>query len=379
MPESASEQLCQAFDRQIEWCVRLASPFMAQLLAVSRDRIAGDGALSQRLLDLVPAPGPGLIALRWAGALHDLALSGREPFASLWPSMRADLAGDLPPVSDAQIADAVEQAIADEWPHMLSFLASAPQTNEVRRGAALLPGWLHIAARTGLPLALIEIGASAGLNLWADRWHHEHGAWRWSGAATEVLISSEWRGALPPQPSLSIASRQGCDLAPLDIADARQRRRLAAYVWTDQPERLALLRAALASAAVWHAEAGLGIAAADAGDYLERELRLPREGCTTVVYHSIVWQYLTAPQRERAQAAIEAAGARATPSAPLAWLSYEFRTADEPAQLRCRIWPGLGAGAGAGAHADAGSASSDEILATVHPHCAWVHWSEPAA
>ncbi len=365
VPTHSQQQLQAAFNRQIEWCTKLGSPFMVRLLALSRDLLMADAALAEQFLTLVPDPGPGLVALRFTGALHALALQGQEPWSSLWPST----APTGIKATDADLASAVRRAVTSQWPHIENTLRSAPQTNEVRRSAVLLPGWLYVAQRTGLPLALVEIGASAGLNLWADQWQHDHGNWSWPGES-DVHITSEWRGPPPPLPTqlstLRILSRRACDLLPVDITQTAQRQRLASYVWPDQTERLQLLGAALNKAALWAVQSGLHIEAMDAASFLERELRTLPEGQTTLVFHSIVWQYLAAPERQRLQAVITSAGARATAKAPLVWLSYEFSAADQPAQLRCRTWP------------SAQPEGDDELLAYAHPHGAWVEWVAPA-
>ena len=381
MLTQAQQQLQVAFNRQIEWCTQLGSPFMVRLLAVSRDLLIVDAALAEQFLALVPDPGPGLLALRFTGALHALALQGHEPWASLWPSTAP--AGTH--ATDAALLHAVRLAVTSQWPHIKATLRSAPQTNEVRRSAVLLPGWLHVAQHTGLPLALVEIGASAGLNLWADKWLHEHGTWTWPGDS-DVRITSEWRGPPPAhssqpatQPSiLHIASRRACDILPIDITQITQRQRLASYVWPDQTERLQLLGAALSKAANWASLSGVHIEAADAASYLQRELHTLPVGQTTLVFHSIVWQYLTGPERQRLQAVITAAGARATATSPLAWLTYEFSAADQPAQLRCRIWPSVQPsvqpGTPPGTQPSTLPEGDEQLLAHAHPHGAWVEW-----
>lgn len=352
---SAAELLGGAFDLQIGWCEQLGSPFMVRLLGVMKRLVLADAAWATRLAEAVPDPRGGLLPLRLAGALHDLALRGRRPWALLWPDAR-NPSGDESP--DAALEIAVQRAFAREWPHLQRFLAGPPQTNEVRRSAVLLPGWLWVAARTGLPLALVELGASAGLNLWADRWQHRHGDWDWPGRSSQVVLETQRRGPPPPAAELRIASRQACDLAPVDLADIGEQRRLAAYVWPDQRERLALLRAALGEAAAWMAAEGVHIEAQDVVAFTQQQLAAPREGLATLVYHSVVWQYLPAADREGLAAVIEAAGARARPEAPLAWLRYEMAGGDRPAELRCRLWPG----------------GSDVLLATAHPHGAWLEW-----
>src|SRR6185436_9459019 len=87
---------------------------------------------------------------------------------------------------------------------------------------------------------------------------------------------------------------------------------------------------------------------ADAEAWIAEQLRVPAPGRATVVFHSIVWQYLDAATATGVRAAIEAAGAAATPDAPVAWLRLEpddtWRAEGRPppshAELRLRVWPG---------------------------------------
>src|SRR5207248_425262 len=94
---------------------------------------------------------------------------------------------------------------------------------------------------------------------------------------------------------------------------------LTASVWADQLERLELLRAALQVARSVPAT----IDRASAGGWLETALAEPAAGVVTVVFHSVVLQYLSDDERPRVHDLIQAAGARATDDAPLAWLRLE--------------------------------------------------------
>jgi hypothetical protein len=83
------------------------------------------------------------------------------------------------------------------------------------------------------------------------------------------------------------------------------------------------------------------VEAADAAAWLGDRLREPAPGTATVVFHSIVWQYLPPPTREGVVAALGAAGAEASPGAPLFWLRME-PGADlaQAAEVRLQAWPG---------------------------------------
>lgn len=111
----------------------------------------------------------------------------------------------------------------------------------------LLPGFLAIGRETGMPLALHEIGASAGPNLLFDRYCYRYGDTGRGPDGSPVRL--EIRGSAPPLGGfIDIASRKGADIAPVDIADAGSRLRLKSFIWADQEARLARLDAALAIA-----------------------------------------------------------------------------------------------------------------------------------
>jgi hypothetical protein len=124
------------------------------------------------------------------------------------------------------------------------------QTNEVRRCACLLPAFALIAARTeGRPLALVEIGTSAGFNLFWDRYGYDYGdGRRYGDTHSPVQLTCRVLGALhPPLPMTwpTVATRVGLDLHPLDVGDPDAALWLQALVWPDEAGRAELLKRAL--------------------------------------------------------------------------------------------------------------------------------------
>ncbi len=235
-----------------------------------------------------------------------------------------------------------------------AFLASPPQTNEVGRSGVLLGGFACIANVTGLPLRTLEIGASAGLNLIWDQYRYTIGSAAWGDPASPVHLAPEWAGPLPPlSATLSVAWRAACDIAPIDIADAGQRLRLQAYVWPDQRDRLMRLVAAISLAR----EAGHRVVQADAATWLRDHLAAPQPGLATILYHSIMWQYMPEATQSAITALMQAAGGRATRQAPLAWLRYEPPPGGGEPELRLTTWPG-----------------GEQRLAIAHPHGRTVTW-----
>lgn len=345
---SGTPPLVIAFEEQIGWCERLGSPFTAALLRWLIDDWCAGGPTHALLPGWPGDARADLVPLRLAGGLHALALAQRP----------AALAAHYPPaVRDfeaAALGPLLRQALADEAAHLRDFLGRAPQTNEVLRSAVLLAGYAAVAQATGRPLALREIGASAGLNLLWNHFGYRLGTQRWGDAGSPVQLASDWRGAEPALPAqIAVADRRGNDLAPIDLREPDAALRLRAYVWPDQTARAARLDGAIALAQRHPSTLDAG----DAAGWVEREV-VPRPGLTTVLVHSVVWQYLPAATRDRIEAALARAGAQATADAPLAWLAMEFHAAGAPAELRLTVWPD----------------GTTRTLAHAHPHGEWVEF-----
>ncbi|MEM1315560.1 MAG: DUF2332 domain-containing protein, partial [Pseudomonadota bacterium] len=214
----------------------------------------------------------------------------------------------------------------------------APQTNEARRSAVLMGaicalGWERV--------EVLEIGASAGLGLGFDGYRFDLGEGRaWGPEASAVRIESDWRGPAPALAPVVVEARAGCDLAPIDARDPAQRARMLAYIWPDQPARRAMLEAALAHVAAqdWRIER------ADAAEWAAEKLAAPQpEGRGRVLWHSIMKQYLPAETRAALDAAIAAAGARASAARPFAVVSMEADGNAGSAAVTVTAWPGSAA------------------------------------
>jgi hypothetical protein len=143
------------------------------------------------------------------------------------------------------------QVVVAHQAELATLLATrAIQTNEVGRSAALFPAFEAVSRRFARPLALIEIGCSAGLNLYFDRFHIDYGTAGSVGPAdSPVHLSCALHGSLrPPLPARApgVASRLGIDINPVDVTDPIATRWLEACIWPDVPHRLERLRAAIA-------------------------------------------------------------------------------------------------------------------------------------
>lgn len=181
---------------------------------------------------------------------------------------------------------------------------------------------------------LLEVGATAGLNLRFDHYRYELGESIWGPPNSPVTLRARVSGRLPPDRMARVMSREGCDARPLDPAAEEDRLTLASYVWADQVERLSRLRAACALAA----ETPARVQVATAADWIEDRLLDRWPGAATIVFHSIVLQYLSESERERFTAALHEAGEGGDPTAPLAWLQME--PAGELTDVHLTVWPG---------------------------------------
>lgn len=214
-------------------------------------------------------------------------------------------------------------------------MESPPQTNEIRRANALIPGFHLIVKETGLPLVMSEIGASTGLNLNWDLFAMEIDGQVWGASDSQVRLTPEWRGPLPPMAEIEVLDREGCDVKPLNPNNADDRLRLLSYIWPDQAQRIENTKRAIDLAC----ETGRTVSKEDALAFLKRRLK-PVEGATRVIYHSIMWQYLSGDAQAEGEAMIAAAGAEATRNTPLAWLRAEPDNQGDGAAITLNLWPG---------------------------------------
>lgn len=213
------------------------------------------------------------------------------------------------PVSDYP---AFRSFVLGEWDALAATMSvRRTQTNEPRRTATLLP----VLAALPAPLSLLEVGASAGLCLYPDRY-----AFRYDDGPvlghSELVLACSTAGPVPLPASVpDVLWRAGLDLNPLDVSDDEDVRWLEALIWPEETERFAVLRAAV------------DIARADPalvhpGD-LTRDLAAlagaaPPEG-TLVIFHSAVLAYLDDAGRDAFRDQVHQVAARR----PVVWLSNE--------------------------------------------------------
>lgn len=303
-------QLAAAFARFADEARGSSALYAALSPAIAADR---------ELLELMlAAPPTQRRANLLFAAVHDVLLAGRDhPLARYYGSLRERPRAPEPAALEAfrdfclAARDAVRERIA----------ARHTQTNEVRRSAALLPVLQRLSRDA--PIALLEVGASAGLNLLVDRYRYRYGVGPWVGStAFAVAIRCALRGPAPPyrlKPA-RIAHRLGLDPHPLDVRRAEDARWLMACVWPEHVDRLELLRAAVEIGRRDPPEIVRGNA--QAADLDAALSSLPNDIPICVV-HSAVMPYLTPTERNEFVRTLDRLGRERRDAAPLHWLSFE--------------------------------------------------------
>jgi hypothetical protein len=321
--------VASAMREQAGWCERLGSPFYHSLLLRIADNVEASGIFWRLLQAHADAPARFKLPLRFLAAIHRLVLEGKLP----------DLArhyASAGGTGDAEAAwSTLPDVLARQGGQILAVMPETVQTSEVRRCCALLPGFLEIVRATHLPLRLLEIGSSAGLNLRWDHYRYESPFGGWGPPDSPLVFDNAFTGHRPLlDTEVEVLERRGCDLNPIDPLSAEGVLKLQSFLWPDQPDRF--LRMTRAIEVARHAPAVVD--RADAVEWLDERLAAPRPGAVTVVFHSIVLLYLTPEARARMIEILHSAGGQATPEAPLAWLSMEPNGQDDNIVLT--LWPG---------------------------------------
>src|SRR5689334_34012 len=185
--QTAEQVIAGKLQWQADACRMIGSPLYAAVLEAAAGDVEAHGPTWEILRGHEEDPEFSVLGLRLLGAVNRRVLTRREPRlaeayaagngAAAWPALREALAANV-----AELRASVERPV---------------QTNEVGRSAALLFGFLAVAGETGLPLRLLEVGASAGLNLRWDRFRYGAGGFSWGPSGSTVRLEFELEGNAP--------------------------------------------------------------------------------------------------------------------------------------------------------------------------------------
>ncbi|NNE11149.1 MAG: DUF2332 domain-containing protein [Ilumatobacter sp.] len=253
--------------------------------------------LSRRLADeptiaalLQAAPEPQQLPVLLFAAVHSIVLAEPDLELAAWyPTTSSDLRGGDPFPAFARLCRARE----DQLQGIISTRST--QTNEVGRSALFLPVLGRLHDEVG-PVSIVDVGASAGLNLHLDAFGYRYEPGGTVNLPSTVVIETGTRGAVPVPPHVpEITHRCGLDRSPIDIDDEQARRWLLACIWPDQRDRFDRIRAAIEIARANPAPVVAGDAVDDLRPLLDRAVGAGH----AVVLNSWVLNYL-ADDRRRA-------------------------------------------------------------------------------
>jgi hypothetical protein len=259
------------------------------------------GVIADICRDWADAPTGAIVQLRLLAGIQRLVLAGQAPqLVRYYPNLGGEASpehawADFEPVLRAHVAE------------LRAALEIAPQTNEPGRSAPLLVGLFDAVRRSGLAgVRLLEVGASAGLNLLVDKFFISGDGWSYGPADSPLRLPDAVIGAVTPV-RFRVIARRGCDLSPIDASSADGRLRLTSFVWPHDEHRFERLRAALSVAA----SCPVPVDRAPAADWLADQLATaPAPDVLTVVWHSITRQYWPADEVARVAALLADAGTR---------------------------------------------------------------------
>ena len=307
------DEMLRALLQQAESCRSLGSAMYCDLFTDLGADYADGGRTYALLAGRSLRPVHDAVPLRLAGAIHRVVLQGKDDrLARHYPSVGGKPGEDFTADFIGYMRDHLEDVEAG--------LATQVQTNEVGRSVVhlMLSHWL---TTLGIEqFTLLEIGASAGLNLNFDQFYACFGQLRMGDPTSSLRFMGDWFSNAPnvPRNGATATHKRGCDVSPIDVARPDDEARLLSFVWPDQRQRLERLRIAIAIAKT-HRPA---VDTASADEWILHQLARPGEHAT-LIFHSIVWQYLGTDTQNKLKHAIFNAGKSASSTAPIVWARME--------------------------------------------------------
>jgi hypothetical protein len=335
-PLSSNESQADIFRQQAEHFTMLGSPVYGHLAG----RLAEDPRPARAILG---AEASWDLGLRLFGAVHYLVLTGVAPNAlsGEWDDFAAALA-----THEAALARFVrEQGV---------------QTNETQRCVALVPAFLTVARASGLPLDLVELGPSAGLNLVFDRYRCRYAEGAFGDPEARLQFDAVERGRVPAallETPIEVNSRLGIDLSPVDVTNPDDVVLLESFLWPGLDERIERLDAAIKT--FLEAPARPTLVQGDYVDLLPGILADRAEDRLTVVYQTASTGYLPSERYAELRRSFEAAAADGRPLALVSSRRHdEWETGiDDGFELAIRLWP-----------------EPEQLAALVDFHGNWIDW-----
>jgi hypothetical protein len=317
-------------------------------------------------------------------AVHYLLLGGTDhPLARYYPTVAEYRGLAVAPAGNGSRTTGPVEAFRDFCARHRAALATlvatrATQTNEIGRCTGLLPGLATVARRSGRPLALLDLGTSAGLNLLFDRYRYDYADGAPTGdPSSAVVLPCQLRGdRVPPLRAPAVVSRTGIDLRPIDATDPLAARWLLACQWPHDLARFRRQRAALHLASQLPAAQRPAVQTGDLLDALPALVAVAPPGAAVCVVHSWVAAYLTAAEQATLADTVRALSHHR----PVYWLF-----AESPAEV-----PGLPVPPAPAGHEDRaatalvlveadGGHENRHRLADMHHHGTWLRWWGAAA
>jgi hypothetical protein len=315
-------------------------------------RITRGVADNEQILRLIQVAPPGQLEMNLllAAVQYLLIADPDQPLARWYPSLGGtQVEGDV-------AAEFMTFVLAKQEAITGLIRTRRVQTNEVARCTFLLPAYNLVSRLSGRPIALLEIGTSAGLTQNLDHYGYQYMADEATvhlSPTSPVQLASN-TGTRVPDLARSIPSnvwRAGLDLYPVDISDDDQVRWLRALVWPDRVDRHRRLEAAIALARR-HPPTVVG---GDAIDAVAGLMAATPPDAAVVIQHSYVLNQLARADREHFMDVLDGLGAtRAV-----------YRVGAESLTRSPRTTVDLTV------H---GAARDTRVLADVHHHGAWIRW-----
>jgi hypothetical protein len=253
-------------------------------------------------------------------AVHDVLLAGADHELARHYRSVASLRGiEYQPIGDRQLAELFISLCRTHYEELASRCATrSTQTNEVGRCAAIRAALCSLGADG--PVALLDVGCSAGLNLFVDAYGYEYGQVRAGDGRAAPVLHCELAGVLPPLELPKIASRVGLDQSPIDPSDPIEVRWLLACLWPDDVGRFERFRSAVDVAVSRRDE--VTFVRGDMVDSLAAAAERSDPDAHLVLFDTWSTAYLPPPRREEFARAVE----QLASGRDLTWVTMEFPT-----------------------------------------------------